>query len=149
MSPLRAALDLPLTPHSAAMARRAVRDVLSAWRYVDEDWVYDVTTVVSELVGNAVRHAGRGLVLAIEAHDDHVIVSVSDGSAVPPVPRSGGTTAESGRGFQIIEALADTWGVTENDGGKRVWVNMRYSAAMPQQRQADNASMRYGAEFPG
>ena len=32
--------------------------------------------------------------------------------------------AESGRGVELVRALAERWGVDEHHGGKRVWVQL-------------------------
>ncbi len=43
-----------------------------------------------------------------------------------PAPRSADAGAEDGRGVQIIDAIADRWGVEEHHGGKRVWALLHY-----------------------
>jgi anti-sigma regulatory factor (Ser/Thr protein kinase) len=122
---LHAAIDLPLGPSSVAIARRAVRDVLRSWGFHDSAWLYDVTVVVSELVGNAVRHARSQVAVTLEAHDEQVTLSVADGSVYVPRPREFGDLAEDGRGFAIIGALTNRWGVDEEPAGKRVWAILR------------------------
>ena len=44
--------------------------------------------------------------------------------AVPPAPRTPATTEPGGRGLQIVEALADDWGVRREGAGKRVWAHV-------------------------
>ncbi len=120
MSELEFSLDLPLTDHAAVLARRATREVLAAWGFADEDHIYDVQLVATELVSNAVRHGADLVHLELIANGDHLVVAVRDGSEVLP-DRDAGPYDESGRGLLIIEALTERWGVEDVDGGKRVW----------------------------
>lgn len=121
---LTAAIDLPLGPGVGGAARRAVRDICTAWGMDDEGWTDDLVLVVAELVGNAVRHASSRVALALDAHGEQVTISVTDGSTVLPKPREESEYAEDGRGFTIINALADRWGVERRPSGKRVWVQL-------------------------
>jgi len=93
------------------MARRRVRDALESWglRHLEET----ATLLVSELVGNAVRHARTGgsrLELRLEAAGAWLRIEVSDGDPRPPRPRVPSGLDESGFGFVLVEALADKWG---------------------------------------
>jgi anti-sigma regulatory factor (Ser/Thr protein kinase) len=114
-------LDLPMAEQAAALARRALRSSLLAWGITDEDWVYDVLLLCSELVGNAVRHGTPGLALRARLEGAHLTLRVSDGSSMVPAPRE--DPGESGRGLAIIDALADAWGVSPRADGKCVWVS--------------------------
>jgi anti-sigma regulatory factor (Ser/Thr protein kinase) len=122
---LRVAVDLPLSSHAAASARRTARDVLRAWAVPDEDRIHDVCLIVSELVTNAVRHGGTRVRLELALDSGNFTVAAADGSAVVPQSRSSTDDDENGRGLAIIEALADSWGVDEQAGGKRVWARLR------------------------
>jgi anti-sigma regulatory factor (Ser/Thr protein kinase) len=114
-------LTLPPQGQAAGVARQATRDTLSSWGigHVTET----VVLLVSELVGNAVRHArtGRPLELRLEAAGSWLQMEVLDGDPQPPLPRIPATFDESGFGFVLIEALADKWGVREHEPGKAVW----------------------------
>lgn len=124
MTTLTATIDLPLGPHAAGTARSATRTIVDAWGFADDEWIYDLTIVVSELVGNAVRHAGESIALRLDLAEGRVTVSVVDGSATLPRPRSDERLAEDGRGFSIIAALTDAWGVESHPKGKRVWARL-------------------------
>ncbi|WP_405009155.1 hypothetical protein [Kitasatospora sp. NBC_01539] len=63
----------------------------------------DVLLVVPELVGNAVRHAPGPPVLTVEAAVSGVRVTVGDGSAVLPAPRTPDLTGT--RGGKDIHAV--------------------------------------------
>lgn len=120
-----AAVDLPPGPEAGVVARRAVADVCSSWGLDSGDWTDDAVLVTAELVGNAVRHAGSRTALSLDASAETVTVSVIDGSAQLPEPRTGPQLAEDGRGFVIIDALAERWGVEPRPVGKRVWAQLR------------------------
>lgn len=123
MSELNARLDLPLGDGAAAVARRAVAAVLAGWGFDDDAWIFDAVLVVDELVSNAVKHGGGCLELGLEAHEGTVTVGAADGSAV--VPRRGDPTDKGGRGLALVEAISSRWGVSDHEGGKRVWVELR------------------------
>jgi anti-sigma regulatory factor (Ser/Thr protein kinase) len=122
---LSAAIDLPLGAEASALARRAAVSVCRVWGVTDPEWIDDVGLVVAELVGNAVRHSASPVALSLDAHDNRITVSVTDGSQAMPLPRTGDELAEDGRGFSIIDALSEAWGVERHPSGKRVWAQLR------------------------
>jgi two-component sensor histidine kinase len=92
-------------------------------RHLDET----ATLLVSELVGNAVRHAstdGSRLELRLEAAGNWLRIEVSDCDPRPPQPRAPSGLEESGFGFVLVEALADKWGVRKTATGKAVWIEL-------------------------
>lgn len=96
---------------------------LSAWgltRITD-----DVELVVSELVANAVEHAGGVRSIALTALNGCVRVEVSDGDPTPPTLRMADPTQPRGRGLQLVAAVSQDWGVRPADGGKVVWAELR------------------------
>ena len=112
-----------LTPHptSVGAARRFVRDVLKA-RQVDDGIVSTVELLTSEVVTNAIVHAGSGPQLVVEVQESLVRVAVRDLSPGVPVRRLTHLDDVSGRGVVIIEELAAAWGVErERNGAKQVW----------------------------
>jgi serine/threonine-protein kinase RsbW len=82
-----------------------------------------IELLTSELVTNAVKHANSGTRVAVEVVGPRVRVSVSDDGPGVPTPTIGGSSpdAESGRGLELVESLAEQWGVTPHDVGKTVW----------------------------
>lgn len=121
----RACVELPLDPRAAGAARRTTRQVLQGWGLQDEDLLHDVAVVVSELVGNGVRHGGGRCGLEVLMDETTVEVAVIDGSAVLPQPRGFEDDAEGGRGIAIVGAISREWGVQEQpDGGKRVFARL-------------------------
>jgi anti-sigma regulatory factor (Ser/Thr protein kinase) len=117
-------MKLPVHGLAARLARRATHDTLSSWGldHLEET----AALLVSELVSNAVRHAGTGLVLelALEFYDRWLRMEVADADPHPPLPRTPAASDESGFGFVLIETLADKWGVRETTAGKGVWAEL-------------------------
>ncbi len=125
MSTLTARVDLPPAARSVPVARHLAREVLRAWRAPQDSG--DVELLVTELVANVVDHVGGdgALSLDLEYSDGWLRVAVTDGSAVRPVVGELRGDQPRGRGMQIVEAIADEWGVANADGGKQVWFVIR------------------------
>ncbi|GIM90923.1 ATP-binding protein [Paractinoplanes toevensis] len=77
--------------------------------------------VASELVSNAVEHAGTTITLEFRRRPRHVHVIVRDGSPGEPVPRDPGVQAERGRGLMLVNSIAAHWGWLPTRDGKVVW----------------------------
>jgi anti-sigma regulatory factor (Ser/Thr protein kinase) len=115
-------------PFTAAAVRTARTNVTVALRRygVPQHVVDDARIVVSELLGNALRHArpiqDAGLVLTLEMQPDSVRLSVSDGgSATVPTLLHAPDLALSGRGLTIVRTLTREWGVREGAEGNTVF----------------------------
>lgn len=123
MSTMVLRMDLTSAALSVPAARHAVRAVLGSWGI---ESYYEIELVVSELVGNAVRHAGTETTLELEIaySAPSVRVSVADGSSVRPMIRELQPENETGRGMYLVQALSERWGTEHHRGGKRVWVEL-------------------------
>jgi anti-sigma regulatory factor (Ser/Thr protein kinase) len=116
---------LPCAPASVAVARQRLTADLHAAGIVHAA-VGDAALVVSELLSNAIMHArplpGASLQVAWAVDADSVEVAVSDGGA-PTRPHPGHASVSSlgGRGLDIVEYLARTWGVRNDPSGLTVW----------------------------
>jgi len=105
-----------LTTPSAA--RRFVVGALRAGGVaVDEA----IPLVVSELVTNAVLHAGSSARVEVRVDNDCVRIEVHDSKADLPTVREPGPYTVTGRGLMLVDALSDRWGATPTSGGKVVW----------------------------
>lgn len=119
-------LALPAAPGSAALARRFVRNLLRA-RGADE--TADVAVLLtSEVVANAVLHAGTEVTVRASVDDEGVVrVEVSDADDHLPVvapPSDPGPEAERGRGLFLVDVLSRRWAAEPRPGpsaGKTVW----------------------------
>ena len=130
--PHRMLFSVPARPQSAAAARYRLSGTLRDWALpVDLD---TAQLLLSEVVTNAIRHgtgpAAGDAVITIELAETRagLRVEVRDpDQGLPigsrPVPRDGGRTdlAESGRGLEVVGALAAEWGVLNESRGKRVY----------------------------
>jgi anti-sigma regulatory factor (Ser/Thr protein kinase) len=89
--------------------------------------------VVSEIVSNAVRHAGdpvEDIRLAVTPKDGYVCVQVTDsGPGLVPRPGALETDDDGGFGLFIVEQLTRRWGVTREDQRTRVWFELDFAAA--------------------
>lgn len=116
------AFTLPSTPYSVQMARFYVRAALN---YHDlGDYADDAETVTSELVTNAVTHAGAqavGLELSRLQGTGAIVIVVTDPCPLPPVRREAAEDAEHWRGLHLVEALSARWGWRPQDPGKSVY----------------------------
>nr|WSZ14166.1 SpoIIE family protein phosphatase [Streptomyces canus] len=110
--------SLPEDPKAASQARRHIREQLAAWDL--DDLSPTTELLVSELVGNVVRHA-RGPVRLRLLHTTELICEVYDGSQTMPRIRRATETDEGGRGLQLISALSNRWGARYTPTGKCIW----------------------------
>jgi len=109
------ALTLPFSAESAAVARQELVEWMHSLNARDEARD-DARLVVSELVGNAIRHA-RPLAdgtmhIAWGAGPTGLDIAVSDGGALTrPEKIDAGVSDLAGRGLAIVETLAARWWV--------------------------------------
>ncbi|MDX3452606.1 SpoIIE family protein phosphatase [Streptomyces sp. ME02-8801-2C] len=113
-----ASLELPNDPRAAGQARAYVREQLGAWGL--GDLVFTTELLVSELVGNVVRHAKAPVRLRL-LRSRSLICEVYDGSLTTPRIRHAGYTDEGGRGLQLVAALSRRWGARYLPDGKCIW----------------------------
>jgi GAF domain-containing protein/anti-sigma regulatory factor (Ser/Thr protein kinase) len=77
--------------------------------------------LTSELVTNAVLHAGTPMCVTLHILRDRIRVDVADGNPSFPAIKEYGRDAATGRGLTLFNTLASDWGVQSVDGGKIVW----------------------------
>lgn len=114
---------------SVSLARRAVCSLVASAGA--EEWLDATALAVSEVVTNAVVHAGDGVTLAAWADADGVRVEVGDASPHLPAPRQYAVTAGTGRGLVLLDSSVDRWGSTAVAGGKVVWFELGKPAESP------------------
>ncbi|MEU6346503.1 ATP-binding protein [Streptomyces sp. NPDC046977] len=126
-----AAKDEPLT-----WARETVRKLLAD--RTDQDRIDDTVLVATELLTNAIRHAGGPVSFTLDLYEKGVTVGVVDrGPDTTAIPSSLASylpdmndeeaavireedLSECGRGLFLISACAAGWGVEPARGGKVV-----------------------------
>jgi anti-sigma regulatory factor (Ser/Thr protein kinase) len=82
--------------------------------------IHAVELMTSELSANCVQHARTGFELAIDSKGP-IRVEIRDSGPGQPKKRSPRPQAPTGRGLQIVDSMADDWGVTPDPRGKVVW----------------------------
>lgn len=83
-----------------------------------------VELLVSEVVTNAVKYGSvtGSLAVAVQVDDGAMTVRVTDENPVRPVVRRALPEDTGGRGMELVETLAQDWGVDEHGTtGKTVW----------------------------
>lgn len=119
-------------------ARALLRAALSEWAELGlpgtapltDRLADDAAVVVSELVTNAVVHAGTDVdlecrletetgALVVEVADQHPSRAPRDGTGEPSYE-----TPEYGRGLRLVATLAESWGITYRKGTKTVWARL-------------------------
>lgn len=117
---------LPSRPESAGTARRLTEAVvLRRWQLSPQLTEYAVL-LVSELVGNAVRHTGARCVgLRMHRRRGWIRVEVRDPSRGLPCLMPVQELDITGRGLFLVDKLSDRWGVDLLPRGKTTWFEMR------------------------
>ena len=123
-------MGLEAVPASSGEARRFVTDLTEEWglsRLTEE-----AALCVTELVTNAILHTRERFVITVRPIGEGVRIEVMDGSPhqVPlATPRTGGavdltTLGLSGRGLQIVSAVAARWGMFTTFQAKTIWAEV-------------------------
>ncbi|GGW18353.1 hypothetical protein GCM10010501_45090 [Streptomyces libani subsp. rufus] len=121
---------LPGSPLAPGSARALLRAALAEAPGVSARLADDAMAVVSELVTNAVVHAGTDVqvewrleetgAFVVEVHDQHPSRAPRDATA----GEGPYGTPEYGRGLRLVATLAESWGVTYRAGAKTVWARL-------------------------
>ncbi|MBX9365393.1 SpoIIE family protein phosphatase [Streptomyces sp. WAC04114] len=124
----RAAASFEPVGRSVASARSFVRDTLQGWGFADI--VDDAVVLTSELVTNAVVHAGTSADVLCLRSDEGARIEVADRYPEREIPlqgtaiNMGSPDREGGRGLQLCAALAGRWGVEYTPTHKTVWFQL-------------------------
>ncbi|SNT27322.1 Serine phosphatase RsbU, regulator of sigma subunit [Actinacidiphila glaucinigra] len=157
--------SLPGNQLAASAARKFVRAALAEWtteepwpaESIGDDLVDDAVLLVSELVTNAVIHAGTTVELlcrlestapggreegglVVEVSDHHPARVVRDRAELAREGRDGG------RGLQLVSALSEEWGITYRRELKTIWCRLAAdrepAGTLPPAPEADRALLR-------
>jgi anti-sigma regulatory factor (Ser/Thr protein kinase) len=119
------AMRLPATVGAPRLARETLEDALELEAY--EDLRFVTALLTTELVANAVRHAGLApdddVALLAESENGSVHVEVSDaGPGFFPLLHARSRPGHRiEHGFHLIDVLADRWGFRCDRTGCSVW----------------------------
>jgi anti-sigma regulatory factor (Ser/Thr protein kinase) len=127
---MRYEVDLALDPDSAAEARRALGEVSD---HLTPRKLEDARLLVSELVTNAIRHAGLDdddvIKLVVVTGDRALRIEVCDpGPGFEVSEPQPDPARPSGWGLYLVRELSDRWGV-EHTEQTRVWFELDREAA--------------------
>ncbi len=113
---------LPAQPSSVGAARRLIRGwLIDAGRAELAD---DAELAVSEIVTNALLHAGTSVELSARMDVGFVRVEVTDGSSHLPRSRDFDTVSGTGRGLKLLDRTVARWGAERRGAGKVVWFEL-------------------------
>ena len=133
-SSLPAVQTLRLAPHPTAprASRDFVTRTLLDWRLSLH--IPAACLVASELVTNAMIHAGSEIDLTVSEYRRAIRIAVRDLSPDLPVERAEALDTH-GRGLTIVAGLSSAWGVLpRTNGGKAVWAVIDSSSPAPPDR---------------
>ena len=131
----RQALDcqLRLAPHAMSVrtARQFVRRASHKWSLYP-DLADDALVVMTELVTNALVHAGTDVEIRLQLTPRSLNLAVRDGvrGELPHI-LDDHPVAEAGRGLRVVNRLSRAWGYEEVDDGKEVWASLARRAGGP------------------
>jgi hypothetical protein len=111
-------------PDAPFAARRFLAGLLGRRPYGDRVDPHDAQLVVSELVTNAVVHAGTPFSVGVRYDGSAVRISVQDWSSRQPIMRDSNPYALSGRGLRLIAMVSRAWGIEYGPDGKTVWAEL-------------------------
>lgn len=109
---------------SVGEARLFVRDVL-AETDAPANAVDAAVLLISELATNVALHARTDLLVTIRVEYGALWAQVKDWNSRMPQPCMAPPDATTGRGLQLLEAIASQWGVERNTDGKVVWFTLK------------------------
>ncbi|MDG9704128.1 SpoIIE family protein phosphatase [Streptomyces sp. DH37] len=110
--------QLPADPGLVTHARALASAQLADWGL--EELTFSTELIVSELVTNAVRHAGGPIGLRL-IKGRRLVCEVTDPSQSQPHLRRARLSDEGGRGLLLVAQLTHRWGSRYTPGGKTVW----------------------------
>jgi anti-sigma regulatory factor (Ser/Thr protein kinase) len=124
----REGFELPAHATAVADAREKVRGQVRSWG-LPEDLVRTAQLVVSEFFTNAVVHTDSCRVRCrLQVCEQRLRIEVFDEGAEcdEVVPRQAAAEDVNGRGLQLVNAVAEAWGVRSDgaDAGRVVWAEL-------------------------
>ncbi|MEU7590585.1 STAS domain-containing protein [Micromonospora sp. NPDC049230] len=119
MATLRMRARLEPVAGACRRARELVTEACARWNLPDASG--PAALVLSELVGNVVRHAGTPMQVTVTLRRPYLHLAVVDGSRAQARPGETDLRAEGGRGLLLVRELTQRWGSVPAGQGKAVW----------------------------
>jgi anti-sigma regulatory factor (Ser/Thr protein kinase) len=140
---------LPPEPESPSIARNLVDDACRQWGLID--LLHPARLVMSELVTNAVEHAGTAMTVVVTRRGDGLHLAVADDCERHPQmiklrrPRRGYPLDDRGLGLLTVSRTATAWGSMPTPTGKVVWATLpptreQAPAAAPRRRHRNTVT---------
>src|SRR6185503_9794266 len=121
---LNLTLKLERDSDAPARARTMIRGLKPL---LGEERTEDATLLVSELVTNAVKYGAGAVELRVEAPDGgpgRFTISDAGSEDTEPAMRESGGDQGGGYGLQLVDRIADEWGVVH--ASMHVWFELGY-----------------------
>lgn len=133
-----ASVDLGPNVSDVGLARRFL--VTHCERWGCEDVLEDAQLVVSELVTNALLHAGSRCELGIAFRNGWLRVEIRDRQSGGPEVQAADSENEHGRGLVLVSAMTNAWGMEPLEPvGKVVWAELRSGSQFEVGAEEDGA----------
>ncbi len=116
--------SFPAKPECATEARAHALEMADRWGVT----VDGLASVVTELVVNAIVHAGGRFTLSLCLDVGVFMVEVADPSTDLPEVRRPADDDPRGRGLVIVEVFSRDWGVRAGRGGKVIWAELEVAS---------------------
>jgi len=121
-------LALGPVPTAVGAGRAFVREVCDRWRL--QELAGSAELLASELITNAVVHAGTAMELRVELRGPRLHLAVRDHDPDLRGLEAAREGSDRGLGLQIVDRMAAAWGVRQDgDDGKIVWCALDQPAA--------------------
>lgn len=115
---------VPAVADRVPYVRQQVGRVLALWQL--DDLAPVVELLLTELVGNAVRHARTPFSVMMRWNGRALRCEVTDANPLPPSPQGEvDPLATGGRGLLLVDQLATAWGTELVPQGKTVWFDLK------------------------
>ncbi|WP_239085381.1 ATP-binding protein [Streptomyces halstedii] len=126
--------------------RRIIRARLIDWQHTEI--VETAELLLTELATNALRHShGREINVCVRLTEGRCLIAVAAGSADRPRMRHAGPDDEGGRGLFLVDALAESWGVSPD--GTTAWCTLPITEGPPEMdRTAAPVTVLRETRFP-
>jgi anti-sigma regulatory factor (Ser/Thr protein kinase) len=112
--------EVPCAAMGPGLARSFVASMCDDWQ-LDVGLCDAAMTVATELVSNAVEHAGTPCVVFLVLDRQRLQIAVRDQRPTAAGHPRAGVRGDRGYGLLMVEGVSRAWGVTAHDDGKTVW----------------------------
>jgi anti-sigma regulatory factor (Ser/Thr protein kinase) len=121
---------------AVSRARRRITVTARHWNVpLSDSALADVELCASEIIANALTHAGNECWVRAHWTGQFFQVEVTDHSLCPPAPSEASLDDTSGRGLALVEGLSHCWGWVPKELGKTVFFIVADEAVLSSARR--------------